>query len=517
MFTPNIYYSALLLFIGAACLAVMFAVWHGRRVATGSVALVVLLLALSWWDITYAVFWSGIPGPTLSFWMDATYVGVVVVPAACLTFALAFAQMDHWLNRPFLVALCVEPILVLVLMWTDPWHGLFFAGKRDLNITMMISAGPVFWMNVVYSYLLVLVGALLLLRKYVRSQGLYRQQTAAVLGASVIPWVNNILFFSGLNPLPNIDNTPFAFSVAALLYSYALLRYRLLDLVPIARDVLVEKMSDGVIVLDARNRIVDINPAAQRAIRFLPESPIGEPAEKIFSAFPDIVAVFQDLNQASTEIAIGDSPRQYFDFRISPLVDRRHGLVGRLMVFRDMTALKNAQAELERFATTDALTQVCNRRHFLELADKELKRALRLKHPMALIMMDLDHFKHVNDAFGHAAGDEVLCAFADGCRKNIREIDLLARFGGEEFVLLIPETGGEQAYQIAERLCLAVADSPIDYGECQIRLSASLGVATLAGEQDTLDSMLRRADEALYAAKLSGRNRVVVWRASSTP
>jgi len=198
------------MFAGAACLMVTIVVWQQSRTAAGTGSLIVLMLALSWWDITYAVFWIGAPGPTHFFWMDITYIGVVIIPAAFLVFALQLAQLEDWLKPPILLALTIEPVLVLVLMWTDPWHGLFFAGKRALNATLILDAGPVFWANVGYSYILVLITCILLVRVFLRSSGLYRRQAAMVLVAAGFPWLNSIMFVFGLNPLPNIDNTPFA-------------------------------------------------------------------------------------------------------------------------------------------------------------------------------------------------------------------------------------------------------------------------------------------------------------------
>jgi diguanylate cyclase (GGDEF)-like protein/PAS domain S-box-containing protein len=185
-----------------------------------------------------------------------------------------------------------------------------------------------------------------------------------------------------------------------------------------------------------------------------------------------------------------------------------------LITMLDITELKRAQTELQRLATTDVLTNLFNRRYFFELANTELKRAIRYQQPLALVLLDLDHFKHINDTFGHAAGDQVLTAFATACKENIREIDVLARFGGEEFILLMPQTDSEQAYQVVERLRLATTQLRIEVEVQQISLTSSFGLAVLAGEQDTLDAILQRADEALYAAKQSGRNRVTIWQES---
>lgn len=506
-------YTVLLMVAGLACLIVAAIVWQQRRTATGAIPLIVFMVALSWWDLAYAVFWAGVGGPTPFFWLDITYLGVVITPAAFLAFALLFSQLSHWLRRPLIIALLIEPLLVIVLLWTDRWHGLFFAGKRALNSGMILDAGPVFWANIAYSYSLMLIGCMLLVRHYQRSTGLYRQQAALLLAAALIPWLNNLVFVLRLSPLPGVDNTPFAFSITAIIFAYALWHYRLLDVVPIARHLLIERMSDGVLVLDAQNRVVDINRAAQQATGAPHTSPIGRPLEQVFAAWADLIGKSYDASEAHAEIVVGEAPQRHLDLRISPLLDQRHTIVGRLIVWRDITELKRTQAELQRRATTDELTQVYNRRHFLDLAQAELARTIRFSHPMTLVFIDIDRFKEINDTVGHAGGDQALAAIAQICLAQIRAIDIFARLGGEEFVLLLPETDGEAAAQVAERLRQAVSQTPIVSGDHAITATISLGVAAVSGELDTLGLLMQRADQALYSAKQSGRNRVSIWHA----
>ena len=162
-------------------------------------------------------------------------------------------------------------------------------------------------------------------------------------------------------------------------------------------------------------------------------------------------------------------------------------------------------------ATKDVLTNSFNRRHFLNVLNKEIHRADRFVHPLTIILLDFDHLKHINDTFGHLAGDDALKTFADICRKNIREVDLLARFGGDEFVVLLPEADQDQARQIAERMRQELAQSPFEIGAKRILLTVSMGIASLLGDRDTVETLMHRADQALYAAKESGRNCIVVW------
>jgi diguanylate cyclase (GGDEF)-like protein/PAS domain S-box-containing protein len=173
---------------------------------------------------------------------------------------------------------------------------------------------------------------------------------------------------------------------------------------------------------------------------------------------------------------------------------------------RDMSERKRFMAELERLSQTDALTNTLNRRGFLKLAEREFERARRSGHPITLVMIDIDHFKGVNDSFGHAAGDMVLSTIADGCRKHIRSTDILARFGGEEFIILLVDTSLDTAHEIVARLHHGVADNRVTTIKGDVSVTASFGIATVDAGMVDLETAIRLADEALYEAKNSGRN-----------
>lgn len=171
-------------------------------------------------------------------------------------------------------------------------------------------------------------------------------------------------------------------------------------------------------------------------------------------------------------------------------------------------ALEEANQRLELLATVDSLTETLNRRRFLELAAQEVSRARRHARPLAALLFDLDHFKAVNDAYGHAAGDQTLRLAAAAARGALRNSDVLARYGGEEFVALLPETDLEGAFAVAERLRAAVAATVIEAGDARISITTSVGVAEWRDDEASLERALARADEALYAAKRTGRNKV---------
>jgi diguanylate cyclase (GGDEF)-like protein/PAS domain S-box-containing protein len=177
---------------------------------------------------------------------------------------------------------------------------------------------------------------------------------------------------------------------------------------------------------------------------------------------------------------------------------------GVVWIVEDITRWKETEKQLECLAATDALTGICNRRGFLKIFERELAKSIRSRGSMSLLMMDIDLFKEVNDAYGHAIGDQVIISFANRCRKMLRISDVFARFGGDEFVILLPETTIKVAADIAERLSKTIASS----GNGAIpRITASIGVVE-ASLEDDFDELIDKADRKMYEAKQNGRNRI---------
>lgn len=516
MIPPDTGFSAALMVAGLICLVGGTIILQTRRNASGSVPLMILMFALSWWDITYSLFWAKAPAPYPNFWLYVTYAGVVVVPAALMTFAMQLSGMDKWLKRPFIIGLCIEPILVLVLLFTDAWHGLFFAGKETQNIGIILDAGPVYWANIVYSYLLVLIGMIVLIHRFMQTTGIYRKQLGVILIGTGFPWLNSVIFISGLSPFPNVDNTPFSFTITGLAFTYALLRYRLLDIIPIARHVLIESMSDGVVVLDNHNRLVDFNAAAEQDIGLAHQPKIGESADTTFSAWSDAARRFYTVNDIRTELSIGDPPRRFLDLKISPLYDRRSNLIGRLVVWRDITPLKKAQAELQEQAIRDPLTGLYNRRYLNETLERELARAKRGNYPVSLVMIDIDHFKKLNDTFGHTMGDSILQSFAKQLINQTRMEDTAYRFGGEEFLVFLPNVTPKSACEVAERWRRSFEEAHAIHEGEKTNVTISCGIAGFPINGATGEGLVTVADKALYQAKAMGRNRVAAWQEEET-
>lgn len=197
-----------------------------------------------------------------------------------------------------------------------------------------------------------------------------------------------------------------------------------------------------------------------------------------------------------------------------PTRDAAGTVTGICGISPEITELKKTQHELERLSQYDDLTGLYNRRHFMSLAHQEFGRSRRYGNPLTTLMLDVDHFKRINDTYGHPVGDQVLKALGRQILDGLRGIDIAGRLGGEEFAVMLPETSIGQAIMVAERLRSQIVSAPVTLadGQC-VAYTLSIGIAVLTAEHEGLDHLLQQADQALYAAKERGRNRVVSYAA----
>ena len=265
-YTP---YTVPLIVGSVICVAYGVEAWR-RRDLTGAKNASFMMLAGAVWSLAYALQLSSMPLSEKIFWGKVKYFGILAVTVNWFYFAMAYTGRSHWLTRSRLALIIAFPVVILVLIWTNQYHGLMHSGFRlesDAGFIVRVAEhGPIFWIHTAYCYTLILIGSLLILKVVLTSRHLFRGQTVALLVASLTPWVGNFLYVTGLNPFGKLDLGPFAFIVTGLAITWATFRMRLLDLVPVARHAVIENMRDGVIVLDAEDRVVDTNPEAKEII-----------------------------------------------------------------------------------------------------------------------------------------------------------------------------------------------------------------------------------------------------------
>jgi len=292
-----------------------------------------------------------------------------------------------------------------------------------------------------------------------------------------------------------------------VLFALAVFRFSALNLVPIAHHLVIRDLGAGVVVLDVQGRVVDLNPYARALMNAPSGGATGARPRDLLPEWPDLTD-----GGADQELLVERSgERRWFSLHVSVIHAPQGGRTGTVAVLFDVTARKLAELELERSARTDALTGLTNRRHFHELADLAEGRASRGGHALAVLMIDIDHFKKVNDTYGHAAGDEALRHVARVCAARVRATDVIARYGGEEFIVLLSNVDEHDAARVAEELRSAVERSPVALDHGPLNLTLSIGVArTDPSVGIDLSVCVNRADEALYASKAGGRNRVTV-------
>jgi PAS domain S-box-containing protein len=396
--------SAIVFFAAATALGVAFAACR-RRAAPGATALALLMLAVAEWT-----WFRGLEGMAdlftdKVFWAKFEYFGIVSVAPLWLLFALGYARQTVLPTRSHALLWAV-PGITLALVFTSDHHRLIWTSivrsPREPSL-LLYSHGAWFWVLLAYSYVLLGVGTVTLMLAIARFPSAFRNQAAALLLAVSLPWCGNLVYVTGLSPVPGLDLTPLAMTLSGVIAAWAIFHRHLLDLVPVAREVLVENLADGVVVLDARDRIVDCNPAAGRLLHLSVSSGVGAAVADVLTAWPEIIAALDRPTATIRETQAPGAAAQHLEFRVSLLYDLRQRVTGRLISLRDVTDRRRAE---------DALRQ--SEAHF---------RALFEQAPEAYYLTDIQgRFLEVNGAAETLTG----CRRADLMGKSILAIDLLA-------------------------------------------------------------------------------------------
>ena len=362
----NLNYAIALLISAAISLTIAITAWKRRSASPAAIGLVIAMLAQTVWAATYGARWMASEPFAQHSWLDATYFGAAFETTFFLIFTLQFTGHSRFLTRRNLALLAIVPILTLLLLYTDDWHGLFFGGLHNTNL--IFDGGPWFRFFMFYSYTQVIIFIGLLFQAYLRTSGVFRWQAGSVLFAAFLPIAGNVLGLIGFSPFPNLDLTPFLFTASGLIYAYALFGLGLLDVAPVARDLLVEKMADGMIVSDSKNRIVDINPAAQQLLG-LSASVIGHSSVDVLNTRLHLDQAIDSKAVSLIDIRVSENPPRDIELQVLPLLDTRQNSIGRLLILHDITERKQNELRNQSILQTamDGFWLADTRGHLLEV------------------------------------------------------------------------------------------------------------------------------------------------------
>ncbi len=324
-----------------------------KRATPGALPLSLLACAVFVWLVSYAMGLSSQMLPVALQWVRLQFVGIVVTPVAWLWFAAEYTGSWVWLDRRRVWLLGIVPLITMIVILTNEYHRQFW------QLIVLITDGPFtifntkrgiwFWVHTAYSYLCLLAGTCLIVDFIRRTPGLFRGQIGALLVTVTAPWVGNVIFLTGLSPWGPLDLTPFALTVSLTAIAWSVFGLHIFEIRPIARDMVLQSMSDGMIAVDEQGQIVEANQAALCVIGLPAEQVLGRHAREALARWSDVVARYRDVTDIAEEIELEvNGVQRWFEVRISPIYDARRVYRGRLFVWRDVTEARLMREELRR-------------------------------------------------------------------------------------------------------------------------------------------------------------------------
>ena len=511
------YMAALCLSIALSLILIGY-VWP-RRSAAGAKPLLGILVSVIFWSVGYIIEYTSTELDAKLFAWNISYIGMMVLPVMLLIFSLRYTHREQWLKRRFIILLFIIPIITLILQWTKDFHSLMYYDIHLVQDKPFIligkSYGVWFWVAATYNYSLLLASIFVLIDRLLSPPRLFVDQAIYLLLVITLPAVANIIYIFHLLPIPHADWTPTAFAASAIALTLAISRHRFLEILPVARESAIELMSEGFLVVDDKERIVDFNRAMQDIIGLPPGTIHGSQLPDVIldqlKSSQDYVAALPANIEIELEIK---KASRCFSVHFSPLHIGVHQACGHVLVFYDITERKHMEDTVKQIAYYDPLTGLPNRLLFSDRADQALSSASRYGRKTAIMVIDIDNFKQVNDTYGHPTGDQVLQEISLRFSSSVRKVDTVSRLGGDEFTVLLPEiSSGETLEIIAGRIMQAVS-VPFNISGKEIVLSVSIGIAVFSQKVSGLNELIKNADMAMYAVKQRGRNGYRIYNAN---
>lgn len=435
------------------------------------------------------------------------YFGIPFIAVFFFLFSMDYS--DRPVRKRWLVlALMAFPMLCTILVNSWPLTDWFC---RDLQLVdgrllnyLAITPGPLYYVANIYYLVLMLAGTGLILRYFARNGRPALNHLVVFLAAASFPLIALVLKATGV---ADWDIMPISLAAHSLLLGLYVIRFRRTEWAMLGRERVVEQMKDAFVLIDTQGGYLDSNQAAAEYFPELAKLVPGVPVRSI-TGFPQ--SLMSGSGDTEFTLEMGETQR-FMRASRSPL-EVGGQVKGTSIVMFDDTENHNLLDELQQMATHDALTGLYNRGSFFRYATRDFDLSRRKKQDGSVLMMDIDHFKKVNDQYGHQAGDKVLLAIANILRARLRHTDISGRYGGEELSVWLPDAAGEGAAIIADVIRRAVEHTVFESEDGSFHVTISIGVAGLNhARHENFEQLVAEADVALYRAKREGRNRVCIY------
>ncbi|GAB6089898.1 hypothetical protein JCM12856_14910 [Spirochaeta dissipatitropha] len=448
------------------------------------------------------------------FWSRFQYAGVSFLPVSLsmLTFHTAYYPENKSFPRWFLLLL-LPAFIILLSQWSYPYAHIYYSGKEYLENGPFLLVGRVYpgfgwYLNTAHVVLGFVLSAGFAVHAIRRYRGMIRKDLILMLTGIIVlalAYFGNLIF---VDAAARQDPIPIVISLVSPLFAAGIFADRLINDLSHAKTYYFDTSSSPVLIFNREHLLIDMNLAACTLFSISKHNAIGQSWNSLLSSQKESEVIIRDNGRATIKELLLNG--RIYAYNTTVFKDQSGVRRGTLRSLLDMTEQHAAMKILEQEASIDGLTGLLNRKHWENKVRIAIKQGIRFSHPGSLILLDLDNFKQVNDTYGHLAGDTVLREVSSRLKYNMREIDIIGRYGGEEISIWLSETSQDKACVAAEKLRRLICDKSVLYGNQEIQVTASIG---LHGESPLVTGnvydIIKVADHMLYRAKDRGKNRIV--------
>jgi len=479
----------------------IFYIFIYRKGLQDIIGIAILMLSIIW--IVSFLLEQSFENPMLKILFNKIqYTGSILLPVGVFLLTVQYTRYKKFITLKNIIIVSIFPVITLFLVLTNELHNLIWVNAKLVvfsSFSMVIKEyNTLYFIFTIYSYALMLTGIIVVILNIVKS---YKKTNKEIVWKNLllIPYISiPLLIISiktlGFNPFPTLEEVPIIIATGTLVLIAVLNRTKIREIMPMAFNTVFENMKDGLILLDGRNNIIKMNPASQNIFETSIDKVSGKPLEDLVIGSNVSSKRIMDLENREIKIGIG-SDRHYYDTNQSEIKSDRGKYMGKVIVLRDITDIKKAEENIKYLSFHDKLSQLHNRAFF----DFELKRLDTARQlPLSLAIGDINGLKLINDAFGHTYGDKILTKIADILKECFRGEDIVARWGGDEFSAILPQTSFDEAMNIIDRVYKKCRENSTDI----LPLSISLGAATKESASKSIKEVIKEAEDNMYRHKL---------------